>query len=180
MPWVIVERMAVLDEDFGTDLTLVEGNGGVGSCPVSVPGPTPRDLRSLYERERARADRGSERHPGFRPCPSGGIFGTCPQLARDGGIGADLPGSVTRVCRNFDERHPRRGDPKALQAVCRCRTGTTGSHANGGADWWACARLVVGDGSGGCRRVGLLAPKTAAASRPYGMGRSFACATACR
>ena len=49
--------MAVLDEDFGTDLTLVEGNGGVGSCPVSVPGPTPRDLRSLYERERARADR---------------------------------------------------------------------------------------------------------------------------
>ena len=57
MPCVIVERMAVLDEDFGTDLTLVEGNGGVGSCPVSVPGPTPRDLRSLYERERARADR---------------------------------------------------------------------------------------------------------------------------
>ena len=46
-----------LDEDFGTDLTLVEGNGGVGSCPVSVPGPTLRDLRSLYERERARADR---------------------------------------------------------------------------------------------------------------------------
>ena len=57
MPWVIVERMAVLDEDFGTDLTLVEGNGVVRSCPVSVPGPTLRDLRSLYERERARADR---------------------------------------------------------------------------------------------------------------------------
>ena len=49
--------MAVLDEDFGTDLTLVEGNGVVRSCPVSVPGPTLRDLRSLYERERARADR---------------------------------------------------------------------------------------------------------------------------
>ena len=57
MPCVIVERMAVLDEDFGTDLTLVEGNGVVRSCPVSVPGPTLRDLRSLYERERARADR---------------------------------------------------------------------------------------------------------------------------
>ena len=51
--------MAVLDEDFGTDLTLVEGNGVVRSCPVSVPGPTLRDLRSLYERERARADRES-------------------------------------------------------------------------------------------------------------------------
>ena len=49
--------MAVLDEDFGTDLTPVEGNGGVRSCPVSVPERTPRDLRSRYERERARADR---------------------------------------------------------------------------------------------------------------------------
>ena len=49
--------MAVLEEDFGTDLTLVEGNGGIRSCPVSVPERTPRDLRSLYERERARADR---------------------------------------------------------------------------------------------------------------------------
>ena len=47
--------MAVLDEDFGTDLTLVEGNGGVRSCPVSLPERAPRDLRSLYERERARA-----------------------------------------------------------------------------------------------------------------------------
>ena len=49
--------MVVLDEDFGTDLTLVEGNGGVRSCPVSVPERTPRDLRSRYERECARADR---------------------------------------------------------------------------------------------------------------------------
>ena len=48
--------MAVLDEDFGTDLTLVEGNGGVRSCPMSLPERAPRDLRSLYERERARAD----------------------------------------------------------------------------------------------------------------------------
>ena len=48
--------MAVLDEDFGTDLTLVEGNGVVWSCSVSVPERTPRDLQSLYERERARAD----------------------------------------------------------------------------------------------------------------------------
>ena len=48
--------MAVLDEDFGTDLTLVEGNGVVRSCSVSVPERTPRDLQSLYERERARAD----------------------------------------------------------------------------------------------------------------------------
>ena len=48
--------MAVLDEGFSTDLTLVEGDGGVRSCPVSVPERTPRDLRSRYERERARAD----------------------------------------------------------------------------------------------------------------------------
>ena len=48
--------MAVLDEDFGTDLTLVEGNGGVRSSPVSVPERAPRDWRSQCERERARAD----------------------------------------------------------------------------------------------------------------------------
>ena len=47
--------MAVLDEDFGTDLTLVEGNGGVRSCPVSVPERAPRDWRSQCERERADA-----------------------------------------------------------------------------------------------------------------------------
>ena len=46
----------VLDEDFGTDLTLVEGSGGVRSCPVSVPERAPRDWRSQCERERARAD----------------------------------------------------------------------------------------------------------------------------
>ena len=56
MPCAIVVRMVVLDEDFGTNLTLVEGNGGVGSCPVSVPEHAPRDWRSQCERERARAD----------------------------------------------------------------------------------------------------------------------------
>ena len=48
--------MAVLDEDFGTDLTLAEGNGGVRSSPVSVPERAPRDWRSQCERERARGD----------------------------------------------------------------------------------------------------------------------------
>ena len=48
--------MVVLDEDSGTDLTLVEGNGGVRSSPVSVPERAPRDWRSQCERERARAD----------------------------------------------------------------------------------------------------------------------------
>ena len=48
--------MVVLDEDFGTGLTLVEGNGGVRSSPVLVPERAPRDWRSQCERERARAD----------------------------------------------------------------------------------------------------------------------------
>ena len=48
--------MAVLNEDFGTGLTLVEGNGGVRSSPVLVPERAPRDWRSQCERERARAD----------------------------------------------------------------------------------------------------------------------------
>ena len=46
----------VLDEDFGTNLTLVEGNGGVRLSPVSAPEHAPRDWRSQCERERARAD----------------------------------------------------------------------------------------------------------------------------
>ena len=48
--------MVVLDEDFGTGLTLVEGNGGVRLSPVSVPEHAPRDWRSQCERDRARAD----------------------------------------------------------------------------------------------------------------------------
>ena len=48
--------MVVLDEDFGTILTLVEGNGGVRLSPVSAPEHAPRDWRSQCERERARAD----------------------------------------------------------------------------------------------------------------------------
>ena len=44
--------MAVLDENFGTDLTPVEGKGGIRSCPQSVSHRTPRDLRSPCERER--------------------------------------------------------------------------------------------------------------------------------
>ena len=48
--------MVVLDEDFGTGVTLVEGNGGVRLSPVSVPEHAPRDWRSQCERERARAD----------------------------------------------------------------------------------------------------------------------------
>ena len=48
--------MAVLDEEFGTDLTLVEGNGGVRSSLASVPERATRDWRSQCERERARAD----------------------------------------------------------------------------------------------------------------------------
>ena len=48
--------MVVLDEDFGTNLTLVEGNGGVRLSPVLVPERAPRDWRSQCERERARAD----------------------------------------------------------------------------------------------------------------------------
>ena len=64
--------MAVLDEDFGTDLTLVEGNGGVRSSPVSVPERAPRDWRSQCERERARADAAEARAEELRwaevPC----------------------------------------------------------------------------------------------------------------
>ena len=56
MPCAIVERMVVLDEGFSTGLTLVEGDGGARSLPVVVAERTPREWRSLYEREHARAE----------------------------------------------------------------------------------------------------------------------------
>ena len=48
--------MVVLDEDFSTGLTLVEGDGGARSFPSVVAERTPREWRSLYEREHARAE----------------------------------------------------------------------------------------------------------------------------
>jgi len=48
----IVKRMAVLHDDFTVDETQTEGGGGDWS-PSSC---APRDLRSLYEEERARAE----------------------------------------------------------------------------------------------------------------------------
>ena len=49
--------MAVRDEDFSTDLTLVEGDDGIWSSPEAAPASSPRDWRSEYERENARAER---------------------------------------------------------------------------------------------------------------------------
>ena len=49
--------MAVRDEDFGADLTLVESGHGIWSPPEAALAYTPRDWRSEYEREHARAER---------------------------------------------------------------------------------------------------------------------------
>ena len=49
--------MAVLDEDFGTNLTLAEGGNGVWSIPAAAPARQPRDWRSRYKQEHARAER---------------------------------------------------------------------------------------------------------------------------
>ena len=49
--------MVVLDEDFGADLTLVEGDGGVRSSPAAEPVRPPRDWQMLYEQVHARAER---------------------------------------------------------------------------------------------------------------------------
>ena len=49
--------MAVRDEDFGSDLTLVEGDDGIWSSPEAAPACAPRDWRSECEPEHARAER---------------------------------------------------------------------------------------------------------------------------
>ena len=48
--------MAIRDEDFGTDLTLAEGDAGIWSPSQTAPASTPRDWQSLYERQRARVE----------------------------------------------------------------------------------------------------------------------------
>ena len=47
--------MAIRDEDFGADLSLAEVDDGICLFPEVALTSTPRDLRSPYERERARA-----------------------------------------------------------------------------------------------------------------------------
>ena len=49
--------MAVRDEDFGSGLTLVEGDDGIWSSSEAAPACAPRDWRSECEREHARAER---------------------------------------------------------------------------------------------------------------------------
>ena len=49
--------MAVRDENFGANLTLVEGGDGIWSPSDAAPACAPRAWRSEYEREHARAER---------------------------------------------------------------------------------------------------------------------------
>ena len=49
--------MSMRDEDFGTALTLAEGDGGIWSPPMAAPTCAPRDWQSLYEQAHARAER---------------------------------------------------------------------------------------------------------------------------
>ena len=51
-----VERMVIRDEDFGADLTLVEGDPGTWSPSQTEPASAPRDWQSRYERQRTRAE----------------------------------------------------------------------------------------------------------------------------
>ena len=53
--------MAILDQDFCTDLTPVEGGDRIWSPPKPAPAGTPHDFQSLYEQERARADAAEKR-----------------------------------------------------------------------------------------------------------------------
>ena len=48
--------MSIRDEDFGSALTLTEGDDGVWSPPMAAPASEPRDWQSLYEQAQARAE----------------------------------------------------------------------------------------------------------------------------
>ena len=48
--------MAALDDNFSAGATLTEDGAGIWSAPGSTPAVAPRDFKSLYEQQRARAD----------------------------------------------------------------------------------------------------------------------------
>ena len=48
--------MAMIDEDSGAALTLIEGDGGTWSPPMAAPACEPRDWQSLYGQAHARAE----------------------------------------------------------------------------------------------------------------------------
>ena len=48
--------MAVLDDDFSVGATLAEDGAGIWSSPKSTVTASPRDFKSLYEQQRARAE----------------------------------------------------------------------------------------------------------------------------
>ena len=56
MTCAIVERMAVLDDDFSVGATLAEDSAGIWSSPKSPATASPQDFKSLYEQQRARAE----------------------------------------------------------------------------------------------------------------------------
>ena len=58
--------MAMRDEDFGTALTLTEGDGAIWSSPMSAPPSEPRDWQARAEMERARADAAEAREEELR------------------------------------------------------------------------------------------------------------------
>jgi len=62
----IVERMAALDNDFSVGATLAEDGAGIWSSPKSTATAAPRDFKSLYEQQRARADTAEARCEALR------------------------------------------------------------------------------------------------------------------
>ena len=66
MTCAIVERMAVLDDDFSVEATLVEGDDGVWSPPKRTAAGAPHDFQSLYEQQRSRAEAAEARYEELR------------------------------------------------------------------------------------------------------------------
>ena len=87
--------MAIRDEDFGSALTLVEGDDGLWSPPVTAPACAPPDLHLLYEQEVNRAKSAEARvqellndtrrlRRALRKTEAGGRT-ACPGRPREGG-----------------------------------------------------------------------------------------------
>ena len=101
--------MAAHDEDFGADLTLVEGGGGVWSPSEAAPAFAPRDWRSEYEREHARAERERARADAAEACCEELRWAEVDSRARAGSLKWQLDRSRSKLKAAVEE----------TQEVCR-------------------------------------------------------------
>ena len=113
--------MAVRDEDFGTDLTLVKSGDGIWSSPEAAPASSPRDWRSEYEREHARAERERARADAAEARCEELRWAEVESRARAGSLKWQLDRSRSKLKAAVAETQEVRRTAKGIVKLIECR-----------------------------------------------------------